>query len=172
MLASLHETTMNDESHMSSRNSPDRGVVALVRPPVVYLVAIAAGVGIEAAWPTHPLPSALALVGVVLVLLAVTLFALSIRELRTARTAFRTRQPTTTIVRTGPYRLSRNPIYLAFALLQLGIGLWQNSAWVLGLLVPALALVSWGTIAREERYLEEKFGDEYRRYNACVRRWL
>ena len=161
-----------EQTPIVNRNPPDGGVVALVRPPVVYLVAIAAGLGIEAAWPTHPLPSVLALVGVVLVLLAVTLFALSIRELRAARTAFRTRQPTTTIVRTGPYRLSRNPIYLAFALLQLGIGLWQNSAWVLGLLVPALALVSWGTIAREERYLEEKFGDEYRRYCANVRRWL
>jgi protein-S-isoprenylcysteine O-methyltransferase Ste14 len=68
--------------------------------------------------------------------------------------------------------LSRNPIYLAFTLLQFGIDLWSKSAWVIGLLVPALVLVSSGTIAREQRYLEEKFGDEYRRYQADVRRWL
>jgi protein-S-isoprenylcysteine O-methyltransferase Ste14 len=161
-----------DQTPIADRNPPDGGVVALVRPPIVYLVAIVAGLGLEASWPTPPLPNAIALLGVVLVLLAVTLFALSIRELRVARTTFRTQQPTTTIVRTGPYRRSRNPIYLAFTLLQLGIGLWQNSAWVLGLLVPALVLVSWGTIAREERYLEEKFGDEYRLYKADVPRWL
>jgi protein-S-isoprenylcysteine O-methyltransferase Ste14 len=161
-----------DQTPIEGRNQADGGVVALVRPPIVYLVAIVAGLGLEASWPTPPLPNALASLGIVLVLLAVTLFALSIRELRVARTTFRTQQPTTTIVRTGPYRRSRNPIYLAFTLLQLGVGLWQNSAWVLGLLVPALVLVSWGTIAREERYLEEKFGDEYRLYKADVPRWL
>ena len=150
----------------------DGGVVALVRPPFVYLVAIVAGLGLEAAWPTPPLPAVVAPLGVVLVVLAVTLAALSIRELRAARTTFRTEEPTTTIVRTGPYRRSRNPIYLAFTLLQLGIGFWRNSAWVLALLVPALLLVYFGTIAREERYLEQKFGDEYRRYKADVSRWL
>jgi protein-S-isoprenylcysteine O-methyltransferase Ste14 len=161
-----------DKIPIDDRNPPDRGVVALVRPPIVYVVAFAAGLALEVGWPTPPLPRVLALLGVVLVLLAVTLFSLSIRELRAARTTFRTQQPTTTIVMTGPYRLSRNPIYLAFALLQLGISLWWNSAWVLGLLVPALVLVFAGTIAREERYLEKKFGDEYRRYKAEVRRWL
>jgi protein-S-isoprenylcysteine O-methyltransferase Ste14 len=161
-----------DKTAIENRNLPDGGVIALVRPPIVYVIAIVAGLGLEAGWPTPPLPNALALLGIVLVLIAGTLFALSIRELRAARTTFRTQQPTTTIVRTGPYRLSRNPIYLAFILLQLGIGLWWNSAWVLGLLVPAFLLVSFGTIAREERYLEEKFGDEYRRYRAAVRRWL
>ena len=157
---------------IENRNMADGGVVALVRPPIVYVVAIVAGLGIETGWPTPPLPSVLAPLGVVLVLLAVTLYALSIRELRAARTTFRTQRPTTTMVMTGPYRLSRNPIYLAFTLLQLGIGLWWNSAWVLGLLVQAFVLVSFGTVAREERYLQEKFGDEYRRYKADVPRWL
>ena len=161
-----------DKTPIINRKSPEGGVVALIRPPIVYFVAIMASLGLEVGWSTPPLPRVLALLGVVVVLLAVTLFALSIRELRAARTTFRTRQPTTTIVMTGPYRLSRNPIYLAFTLLQLGIGLWRNSAWVLGLLVPAFVLVSFGTVAREERYLEEKFGDEYRRYKADVPRWL
>jgi protein-S-isoprenylcysteine O-methyltransferase Ste14 len=161
-----------DKTPSKDRNNADGGVVALVRPPIVYLVAIALGLGLEAVWPTRPLPGGLEPVGLVLVLLSVALFVLAIRELRAVRTTFRTRQPTTTIVTTGPYRLSRNPIYLAFTLLQLGIGLWQDSAWVLGLLAPALAVVSIGTIAREERYLEAKFGGEYRSYCAAVRRWL
>ena len=160
-----------DETPIENRHPPDGGVVALVRPPIVYVVAIVAGLGIETGWPTPP-PSVLPPLGVVLVLLAVTLYALSIRELRAARTTFRTQQPTTTMVMTGPYRRSRNPIYLAFTLLQLGIGLWWSSAWVLGLLVPAFVLVSFGTVARAERYLQEKFGDEYRRYKADVPRWL
>lgn len=161
-----------DKTPSADRNQGDAGVVALVRPPIVYLVAIALGIGLEAVWPTRPLPGGFAPLGLVLILLSVALFVLAIRELRTARTTFRTQQPTTTMVTTGPYRLSRNPIYLAFTLLQLGIGLWQDSAWVLGLLAPALVLVSIGTIAREERYLEAKFGDEYRSYCAAVRRWL
>ena len=161
-----------DKTPINTRTSPESGVIALIRPPIVYFVAIVVGLGLETGWPAPPLPGVVAPLGVVLVLLALTLFALSILELRAARTTFRTQQPTTTIVMTGPFRLSRNPIYLAFTLLQLGIGLWRNSAWVLGLLVPAFVLVSFGTVAREERYLEEKFGDEYRRYEADVPRWL
>ena len=67
---------------------------------------------------------------------------------------------TTAIVTTGPYHFSRNPIYLAFTLLQLGIGFWVNSAWVVGMLVPTLLVMSYGVIAREERYPERKFGEE------------
>ena len=60
----------------------------------------------------------------------------------------------------------------AFTLLQLGAGLWANNVWVVALLVPILVLMSYGVIAREERYMEQKFGDEYRRYRAAVRRWV
>jgi len=63
-------------------------------------------------------------------------------------------------------------LYLSFTLLQLGIGLWANNAWVVAMLVPTLVLMSYGVIAREERYMEQKFGDEYRRYQAAVRRWI
>ena len=50
--------------------------------------------------------------------------------------------------------------------------MWANSAWVVGMLVPTLVLMSYGVIAREERYMEQKFGDEYLRYRAAVRRWV
>ena len=103
-------------------------------------------------------------------LLAVALFVLSVREFRRAQTPIRTRKPVTKVITTGPYRFTRNPIYLSFTLLQLGLGLWANSAWVVGLLIPTLALMS-GVIAREERYMAQKFGDEYLQYRATVRRW-
>ena len=76
------------------------------------------------------------------------------------------------VIATGPYRFSRNPIYLSFTLLQLGLGMWANSAWVVGMLIPTLVLMSYGVIAREEQYMAEKFGEEYLRYTAAVRRWM
>jgi protein-S-isoprenylcysteine O-methyltransferase Ste14 len=150
----------------------DRGVVVLARPPVVYLVSILVGFGLNAIWPVKVLPHALEPMGLVLVLLAIPLFALSVREFRRARTPIRTRKPVTAVIRTGPYRFSRNPIYLSFTLLQLGLGMWANSAWVVGMLIPTLVLMSYGVIAREERYMAQKFGEEYLRYTAAVRRWI
>ena len=81
-------------------------------------------------------------------------------------------QPTTTIVRAGPYRFSRNPIYLAFSLLQLGLAFWVNSLALLITLIPAHALMALVVIPREERYLEVRFPAEYSSYRAAVRRWL
>ena len=73
---------------------------------------------------------------------------------------------------TGPYRFSRNPIYLAFSLFQMGLCLWLNSLGLLITLVPAVALMSLVVIPREERYLEARFPSEYLPYKASVRRWL
>ena len=151
---------------------PDGGVVVVARPPLVYLVSILLGLVVNLVWPWEPFPRGVSPVGMVLTLLAVTLFVRAVREFRAAQTPIRTRKPVTAVLTSGPYRLSRNPIYLSFTLLQLGIGLWANNAWVVALLVPTLVLMSYGVIAREERYMEQKFGDEYRRYQAAVRRWI
>ena len=75
-------------------------------------------------------------------------------------------------MRTGPYRFSRNPIYLAFSLLQLGIALWVNSLWLVLALLASVAVMSLVVIPREERYLEARFPSEYPSYKAAVRRWL
>ena len=106
------------------------------------------------------------------VLTAVALFLCAVRTLRAAGTPVPGDRPTTAIVRTGPYRYSRNPVYLAFSLFQLGIALWVNSVWLLVTLVPAVALMSWVVIPREERYLETRFPSAYLPYKAAVRRWL
>jgi protein-S-isoprenylcysteine O-methyltransferase Ste14 len=107
-----------------------------------------------------------------MVLLAIGLFLFAVRTFRAAGTPVPGNRPTTTIVRAGPYRFSRNPIYLAFSLFQLGIALWVNSLWLVLTLFAALAVMSLVVIPREERYLEARFSPEYSAYKASVRRWL
>ena len=146
--------------------------VGLIRPPLVYLGAIVLGLLIHWFWPARLLPASFNLpVGVVLVVLAVALFIFSVRTFKKAGTPVPGNLPTTSIVRAGPYGFSRNPIYLAFTLFQLGLAAWINSLGLLITLVPAVALMA-VVIAREERYLETKFPSEYPQYKREVRRWL
>jgi protein-S-isoprenylcysteine O-methyltransferase Ste14 len=81
-------------------------------------------------------------------------------------------KPTTALVTEGPFRYSRNPIYLALTLLYVGVALLINALWILLLIVPVLLVIRYGVIAREEAYLTRKFGDTYRQYTARVQRWL
>ncbi len=81
-------------------------------------------------------------------------------------------KPTTAIVTDGPFRFTRNPAYLGMALLYIAIALLADAFWVLVPLPLALALIDRGVIAREERYLEGKFGAEYTDYRTRVRRWI
>jgi protein-S-isoprenylcysteine O-methyltransferase Ste14 len=106
------------------------------------------------------------------VLLATGLFLFAVRTLRAAGTPVPGNRPTTAIVRAGPYRFSRNPIYLAFSLLQLGIALWVNGLWLVLTLLASVGLMSLVVIPREERYLAARFPSEYPLYKASVRRWL
>ena len=101
-----------------------------------------------------------------------TSFLLSVREFRMADTSVRRTHPTTTIVRTGPYRLSRNPIYLSFILLLLGLAVWFSDLWLLVTVAPAAGFIALVVIPREERFLERNFHDQYSSYKATVRRWL
>lgn len=152
---------------------PDVANLGLVRPPLVYLTSILLGVLLHFVWPLslvrHPVRAPL---GAALVLIAVGVFIAATRAFRAAGTPVPGNLPTTAIVRTGPYRFSRNPIYLAFTALQVGIALWLGSLWLLITLVPALALMSVRVIPREERYLEARFPSEYLPYKSSVRRWL
>jgi protein-S-isoprenylcysteine O-methyltransferase Ste14 len=104
--------------------------------------------------------------------LAVGLFVAAVHTFRAARTPVPGNRPTTVTVRTGPYRFSRNPIYLAFSLFQLGLSVWINSLGLLITLIPAVALMALVVVPREERYLEVQFPSEYSSYRAAVRRWL
>jgi protein-S-isoprenylcysteine O-methyltransferase Ste14 len=143
------------------------------RPPLVYLVSLVTGVLIQRAAPLPFVPGTLAVpLGASLVVVAIALFTYSVAKFRAAGTPVPARKPTTMIVRTGPYRFSRNPIYLAFSLFQLGIAIWINSLWLLVTLVGAVGLMHYVVIPREEQYLERRFGAQYSDYKLSVRRWL
>src|SRR5213596_2044744 len=147
--------------------------LGLVRPPLVYLISLVSGVVIQLATPLPLLPETLARpVGPPLVVVAIALLSYSVATFWAAGTPVPERKPTTAIVRTGPYRFSRNPIYLAFSLLQLGLSLWVNSLALLITVIPAVALMWLVVIPREERYLEARFPSEYSPYKVSVRRWL
>ncbi|MBO0720495.1 MAG: isoprenylcysteine carboxylmethyltransferase family protein, partial [Blastocatellia bacterium] len=102
----------------------------------------------------------------------IALFVAAIREFDAAGTPVPGRRPTTAIVRSGPYRFSRNPIYLAFALFHLGIAVSLGSWWLLMTLAVSLSVIAISVVPREERYLEARFGSQYSAYKSSVRRWL
>ena len=147
------------------------GVVA--PPPLIFLAGLAAGFGLEALLPGGTLPGALrwALGGVALVA-GIALQTTFIVAFSRRGTAVEPWKPTTAIVTTGPYRLTRNPAYLGMALIYVGIALLSDALWVLVPLPLVLAVIDRAVIAREERYLERKFGSEYLEYKASARRWI
>ena len=147
--------------------------LGVVRPPIVYLACIVAGSLLERAWPLPFSPRALAApLGNLIVVVAVVLFSYAVAKFRAAGTPVPGNKPATVVVGTGPYRFSRNPIYLAFSLFQLGIAIWVNSLWLIITLILAVALMAYVVIPREERYLEGRFGAQYLDYKRSVRRWL
>jgi protein-S-isoprenylcysteine O-methyltransferase Ste14 len=160
-------------SDQQTRNGPEAANLGIVRPPVVYLASIAAGLAIHLGWPLRLVPPGLSVpLGAATIAVAVVLFVAAVRSFRVAGTPVPGNLPTTTVVRTGPYRYSRNPIYLAFSLLQLGIAFLVNGLWLLVTLVPAVLLMSLVVIPREETFLEARFPTEYLPYKNSVRRWL
>ncbi|HEX6318850.1 MAG TPA: isoprenylcysteine carboxylmethyltransferase family protein [Burkholderiales bacterium] len=147
--------------------------LGLIRPPLAYLGSIALGLLVHWFWPVRLLPPSLGVpLGVMVVLVAGAVFICAVRTFRKAGTPLPGNRPTTTIVRKGPYRFSRNPVYLAFTLLQIGLAAWVNSLGLLLALLPALALMTLVVIPREERYLEARFPAQYPPYKRAVRRWL
>lgn len=154
-------------------SSPKDNAGVVAPAPVIYGAAFALGLAAEFTLPTVPLPRTVVLwLGVVIVVLSIPIVVSAFKALARARTAFDVRRPTSTIVSDGAFQYSRNPTYLSLTLLYVGLALVLGSPWVLFMVVPAVALTQWGVVLREERYLEAKFGEEYRRYKAKVRQWL
>ena len=147
------------------------GVIA--PPPLIYLAGLAIGFGLEALLPGASLPGAVRWVGGGALVLAGVVLLASFNALFSRHdTAVDPWKPTTAIVKTGPYRLTRNPAYLGMALLYIGIALLADAPWVLVPLPVVLIAIDRGVIAREEGYLERKFGQEYLDYKRGVRRWV
>lgn len=147
------------------------GVIA--PPPLIYLAGLVIGLLLSAAAPIPFLPRGLAHVfGGILIVVAVGVAFWGFRVMLHARTPVNPWEPTTALVTTGPFRFSRNPLYIALTLCYLGIAIAAQALWALALEVPVLIVIQRGVIDREERYLERKFGAEYLRYKERVRRWI
>ena len=146
----------------------------IIRPPIAWAVAVLAGLALNWLMPLPFIPAAVPAggLGAMVFALALALVAWAIVTMTRAGSNVPTSRPTTTIVNTGPYRFTRNPIYLGMVLGLLGLTIALNSLWLLLTLVPFALVIRYGVVAREEAYLERKFGDDYRRYRARVRRWL
>jgi protein-S-isoprenylcysteine O-methyltransferase Ste14 len=146
----------------------------IIRPPIAWTVAVLAGLALNWLLPLPFVPAAVPAgwLGAVVVALALALFVWAIATVTRAGSNVPTNRPTTTIVDSGPYRFTRNPIYLGMVLGLIGLAIAFNSLWLLLTLVAFALVIRYGVVAREEVYLERKFGDVYRRYRARVRRWL
>ena len=156
----------------TSSVSPDHAGV-VVPPPLIYVAFFLVGLGLQryVSLPRLPIGTGRALSGV-LVLLWLLLMTWSFRRFWASGTSIVPVRPTTALVIEGPYRFTRNPMYLGLMLLYVGVACWFGLVWPL-LLVPLLVpVIRVSVIGREERYLTRKFGDEYRQYQAHVRRWL
>ena len=153
-------------------NQPDRADV-IFPPPFIYIAALIAGFVLHRLFPLRVLPTSLARpLGWVCVAAGVVAIVTAARAMLRARTTIDPFHPTTAIVSDGPFRYSRNPIYLGLTLGYIGVALLRNALAPLVLLPVVLAVVQRGVIEREERYLERKFGATYTDYKARARRWI
>ena len=149
------------------------GVIA--PPPVLYGAALMLALLLNAFAPmslTSCCRRLLWPIGATLIAFGLMAIASVVWTFSRAGTPVSPRRPTAGIVRTGPYRYSRNPDYLGQMLIYLGVTVAANTWWPILLLPPVLFLIQRGVVRREEHYLEAKFGNEYREYKAQTPRWL
>ena len=146
----------------------------VIRPPLAWGLAILAGLALNWLVPLHFLPADLRAgwLGAMVFVLALALFTWAVVTITRAGSNVPTNRPTTTIVESGPYRFTRNPIYVAMFLALIGLAVAFDSLWPFITLVLFALVIRYGVVAREEAYLERKFGDVYRGYRSRVRRWL
>ena len=146
------------------------GVIA--PPPVIYLGSLGLGFVLEVLLPGAELPGWAQWAGAAIIAAGVGLVVAFERAFTRAGTDANPYRASTALATDGPYRFSRNPAYLGMASIFIGIALAADAPWALVMLVPAILLMHYGVILREERYLEGLFGEEYLRYKRTTRRWL
>lgn len=150
------------------------GAAVRVPPPLVYIAAIVAGVGLQFVWPLH-IGLELGLRVALGLLVALPGLWLVFGALRLFRDTDQDPKPwlaTPEIISGGVYHFTRNPMYVGLALGQSAIGVGLGNLWILLLVPVACYLVHITAIRHEEAYLERKFGDVYREYKKSVRRWF
>ena len=156
---------------MTDRPTDTPGVMAC--PPLLFLGALGLGLFLHWLMPVQLFPFIFSRpLGAALFIGALAVGVWGSRTMRRAGTNVRPDRPVIVLVTSGPFRFSRNPLYLSLTAFYLGITLLFDALWPLVTLVPTLVVVHWGIVLREERFLDAKFGDGYRTYKTRVRRWL
>jgi protein-S-isoprenylcysteine O-methyltransferase Ste14 len=161
----------------AGRQVTDSGTAGVIaRPPLLFLAALLLGFVSDRLLPL-PLPVPRIdpvhwIIAGSLILIGLALAAAGIRNFSRAGTPVPTNEPTRALVTTGSHGWTRNPIYLGMFLVYGGIGVAARSPWILIFALPLAITIRYGVVAREEAYLERRFGDAYRDYKTRVRRWL
>jgi len=162
---------MPEQSEAPQMEQDFSGAIAF--PPYIHLGFVLLGLGFEMIWPTSFLPLFWQLGLPVLLLILVYLLGKNAApQFSKKGTTLGVSTPTTAIITEGAYRYTRNPIYLGMALIHFALGILIDSAWIMMTVIPAMIVMTYGVIVREEAYLSRKFGDEYLGYKVKVRRWL
>lgn len=141
-------------------------------PPLIALICVLIGYGIHRALPLPITEKPLWFTGTFFVLAGIASILSCAVLFKLAHTRIEPWETTSAIVKKGPYHFTRNPIYLAFILISIGLALYLNTWWIIFLQPFLIALLTKYVIEREEKYLEKKFGEDYLRYKREVRRWL
>jgi protein-S-isoprenylcysteine O-methyltransferase Ste14 len=142
------------------------------KPPLPFAAAVVVGLGLHHWWPMPSRPAGWAPLGIAVVVLAGALLVWCVLVFRAQRTPLEPWKATKVIVDDGPFAYSRNPVYLGFILLQVGIGLWSDRLAVVALVVVPTLMIARMVVPREEVYLRRKFGQVYGDYCTRVGRWL
>lgn len=153
----------------------DDNAGAIAPPPLLYGAALATGLALDFLLLRMPTGLSAALrfgLATVCVLTALVLIGGALTGFRRAGTPAEPWYPSTALVTDGVYGYTRNPMYVAMTLFYGAVAVAADSLITLLILFPLLIAVHYGVVLREERYLERKFGDAYRRYKFAVRRWI
>src|SRR4051812_18052121 len=164
---------MNAKTTANAAKAATDSPGVLVFPPALLLGTLLLAIVLNLIWPLHfPRMAWMKIAGGLLFILGGFLLGWGRRTMMRAGTNVPPHKPTLAIVTNGPFRFTRNPLYIGGTAAYIGLSLVFNLAWALVLLVPMLFLLNCGIVMREERYLEKKFGDAYLVYKARVPRWL
>jgi protein-S-isoprenylcysteine O-methyltransferase Ste14 len=160
---------MTENPQRQDRHGPN----VRVHPPIIYAISILSGIGLNNLWPLS-MPFGLhgRLFGGIIIVAATLIAAWALLYFHRHDTDVRPDKPDRALITSGPYRFTRNPLYIVLTLAQITAAVWLDNLWILLLVVASVIVITRYAITREELYLEQLFGQEYLRYKRRVRRWF
>ena len=160
---------MTEDSNQDNRHGPN----VRVHPPIIYAISILSGIGLNNLWPlSMPFMLHGRFYGSLIIAPATLIAVWSLLHFHRHDTDVRPDKPDSALITSGPYRFTRNPLYIVLSLAQITVAVWLDNLWVLLLVIPSIIVITRYAITREELYLEQLFGQKYLEYKQRVRRWL